>query len=165
MISTLTFLTLSTALTTVLLLPAATHLVDRAVRHPVAHLRLVQAGLLVPAEEGRGVAVDGSRAVPLVPRLRLRRQLRAVGRPVALLHLADPVAAARADNLGVRATTRRLRQWLRQLNKSARKHLVNVSISICSEFVELTSRHQSTGKKCLILWPTTRLPRTPPSST
>ena len=119
LISTLTFLTFSTALTTLLLLPAAADLSHRAVRHSVTHLRLVQAGLLVPAKEGRGMAVNGSRAVPLVPRLRLRRQLRAVRRPVALLHLADPVPAAWADNLGVCATTRRLRQWFWQLNKSA----------------------------------------------
>ena len=47
-------------------------------------------------------------------------QLLKVCCPVALLHLADPVPAARANNLGVSATTRRLRQGFRQLNKSAR---------------------------------------------
>ena len=143
-----TFLTVlgSTALAPLLLLSAATDLGHRAVVDSVTHLRLIEAGLLVPAKKSRRLAVNWSRAIPLVPSLRLRRQLWAVCCPVALLHLAiflyfaslffwqllkvrcpvtllhlaDPVPAARANNLGVSATTRWLRQGFRQLNKSTR---------------------------------------------
>ena len=191
-----TFLTVlgSTALTPLLLLPAATDLGHWAVVDSVAHLRLIEAGLLVPAKKCRRLAVNWSRAIPLVPSLRLRRQLWAVCCPVALLHLAiflyfaslflatfksslpchtfapgrsgarcpgkqsgcqrdNPMAAARVSAA----------QQVHQVApcQNFDKDLLHIS----SRFLELTSRHQSTGKKFLILCPATLLPRTPPSRT
>ena len=186
----------STALTALLLLPATTDLSHRAVVDSVTHLRLIEAGLLVPAKKCRRLAVNWSRTIPLVPSLRLRCQLWAVCRPVALLHLAffkffimlfsmatfksllpcrtftpgrsgarcpgkqsgclldNPTAAARV------LAAQQVRQEAPDQNVN--EDLLHISIS---RYLELTSRHQSTGKKFLILCPATLLPRTPPSKT